>query len=67
MWSMKYNRTLPKKSIAVERCQSMLKGTTSQQPGVEMSNNQNFVRGGGGVLVVIIVFQCLGYLIINVS
>jgi len=25
----------------------MLKGITSQQPGVEMSNNQHFVGGGG--------------------
>lgn len=27
----------------------MLKGITSQQPGVEMSNNRHFVGGGGGV------------------
>jgi hypothetical protein len=26
----------------------MLKGITSQQPGVEMSDNQHFIDGGGG-------------------
>ena len=26
----------------------MLRGISSQQPGVQMSNNQHFVGGGGG-------------------
>lgn len=37
-----------RKSIPVQRCQSVLKGITSQQPGVEMSNNRQFVGGVDG-------------------